>query len=180
MLNGETVQADLISAALKHSSGTTGHKGHEMKTQFLLSLAALMISSSHASASSMLIDCSSADSSTTIADGHRPNVITLTIQKWNGSNLVRQPVKFDRDQVMQKVLATQEIAKESKQSECREGYGWASHTTVTYQRIEFRRADGGLFAKGTIGASQDLKSVTADLLCREMVDSEMYCPDQKK
>jgi len=148
-----------------------------MKT--LTALLILGLFSNTASASFYQRICSSADGYTKKADGHLAFHTTLTNIDYENGERIETPITLDYDSFKIETLSSKKLISENS-SNCDKKYGsgFANWRNVTFETIEITKNDGSLFPKGVVGVSQDRTKVTADLLCEEDGNSQVFCEKQ--
>jgi hypothetical protein len=146
-----------------------------MKT--IASIIILVLSSNSASASWYQTTCTTADGMTRSANGHSSFYTIITKVEYDKeNNRIETPIELDYDNYDEKIIETKELISENS-SNCDEetGYGYSNWRNVNFQKLVITKRDGGLFSENISGVSRDRKSVTADMICEEEGNSQMFC-----
>ena len=148
-----------------------------MKAQ--LAALALSLLASNAFASDVTINCSSPDGATTIRNTFQEEGLYMTTENVDQDG---EPSQFrfrvEPETVETKILKEKKVSEKSSDTCDRhpgEGHGWYTRRTVSYRHARFTKTDGTLFSEGTIGVSEDRKSVHAEMICETIIGGETEC-----
>lgn len=146
-----------------------------MKTLILTLTTTLAL---NANASWMQQHCSNGEATTRTSMGHNENFVQWTEQSYDAGGVLKTRVVVDEDgKIDQEILAQTEIEKDYKRS-CVPGKkeGWVMGREVSYVKVKLTNGDGSKFPKGAVGVSEDGLSLTANLICEQVVTSMVICP----
>jgi len=152
-------------------------KEKQMKTIVTLIIASLL--SNTASASFYQIKCSSATGLTKTANGHVDFYTIITNVEYDKNhNRIETPINIDDNYQNYNIEYSQnkEISSENNQHCNPEtGSGYSSWKSTYTQKIQITKANGELFPEGISGVNADRTMVTADLICEEDGNSQIFC-----
>lgn len=149
-----------------------------MKTLLSMVLSFGLISGlfSTAHASWFQEGCANGDASVRTASGHNANYVQYTERRYGQDGMKEKIVRDDEGEIRLDLIEEKSLSSESHNG-CVPGqdYGFASWREVSYRKVVLRREDGKPFSKHAVGVSNDLLTITADLICEQDGNSEVMC-----
>lgn len=136
-------------------------------------LASLLILGLQANASWFQEHCSNGEGTVKMADGHDDFLTQVTEREWKDGGYETKLVT--EGLTVETVRETKIVEESSNSCDPKEGFGWASWHNVNHREIVIRKEDGSLFSRNTVGVSDDLKTVRAQVICELWGNSESAC-----
>lgn len=119
--------------------------------------------------------CSSADGMLKLASGHVSNKVVITEREYNNGKLSENEIELLRHEI-EVDTKNETLLKNTNSKNCSVGGGgvvnWQS---ISAKEIVITNSDGTLFSRETVGVSQDLKSVSAFVICDNSGNSMNLC-----
>jgi hypothetical protein len=135
------------------------------------------IVSLQAGASFIQVNCSNGAGTIKWNSGHVQNGFVVTEYTYEYGEEEYSEIDLKLSEVNVEILLREEIATESSKR-CNEETksGVVDWRKVTAKKVTLTKADGSGFGENTLGASEDLMSVTGYLICEEVGNSRTMCP----
>lgn len=159
------VQRSICSAAISL-------KEFLMRNILIVAVTALI--SFEANASWFQHYCSSADATVRTAGGHNENFTRLTERTWGPNGPVDKIVEIEGLETT--VVNESEISDETRTT-CKPGdpSGVVEWKTISFQKVQFKKADGSALPGNLVGRTQDGLAVEANVLCEVNGNSRTVC-----
>lgn len=140
----------------------------------LLIVAALAFISCDAHASWFQNYCSNPEGTVRTASGHGENFTRLTERTWGSNGPIDKVVEIDGLEMT--VVTESELSNETR-TICKTGdkSGVIEWKTLTFQKVQFKKADGSQLPENLVGRTNDGLAVEASLLCETNGNSRTIC-----